>query len=432
MDSEPTSWGRWPRHAHERIALTDRFQLPAFDPARRYLPWGQGRSYGDSCQNDQGVLLETRRLDRLIAFDRDSGVIECEAGMLMRDLIAFALPQGWFVPVTPGTSHITLGGAIANDVHGKNHHREGCFGRHVLGFELLRSDGSTRWCSLKESADWFGASVGGLGLTGLIRRLRLQLRRVPGAFLQGDSLRFGALSEFFALSKESDTTHEYTVAWLDCAARGANQGRGVFIRANHSDRSARTPAEAGLQMPFTPPISLVNRASLSAFNALYFHRPAATQQHAVWHYRPFFYPLDSVGQWNRLYGPQGFYQYQCVIPEAAAEPALREMLAQIAASGSGSFLAVLKMFGDLPSQGWLSFPRAGATLALDFPNRGEATLALLERLDNITRAAQGAVYPAKDARMSAAAFQQYFPRWQQMDPYLDPQFSSSFWRRVTA
>ena len=358
--------------------------------------------------------------------------MEQVAGVLMRDLIAYVLPQGWFVPVTPGTSYVTLGGAIANDVHGKNHHREGCFGRHVLGFELLRSDGSTRWCSADENADWFGASIGGLGLTGLIRRLRLQLRRVPGSFLQGDSLRFATLSEFFALSKASDATHEYTVAWLDCAARGAQQGRGVFMRANHSERSARIPGGARLLMPFTPPISLVNRASLSAFNTLYFHRPAAVQQDAVWHYRPFFYPLDGIGQWNRLYGPQGFYQYQCVIPETAAEPALREMLAQIAASGSGSFLAVLKMFGALTSPGWLSFPHAGATLALDFPNRGAATLALLDRLDDITRAAQGAVYPAKDARMSAAAFQQYFPRWQQMTPYLDPQFSSSFWRRVTA
>lgn len=429
--NDPASWGRWPRLAQDRLALRDRFSVPRIGDASSCLPWGMGRSYGDSCQNEHGLLLATRGLDRFIAFDAGTGVLECEAGMLLSEIIDFALPRGWFLAVTPGTSQVTVGGAIANDVHGKNHHRAGSFGQHVLGFELLRSDGSSLHCGPDQNTDWFAATVGGLGLTGLIRRARLKLRRVPGPFLEGQSLRFSSLREFFALSRESDTSFEYTVSWLDCAARGAQRGRGVFMRANHSDVEGPSPRAGRLGVPFTPPLSLVNRLSLRLFNQLYYHRPAAEQARAIWHYRPFFYPLDRVQDWNRIYGPRGFFQYQCLIPPPAADAALPEMLDTIADSGSGSFLAVLKMFGDRASPGLLSFPRPGATLALDFPNGGAPTLALLERLDAITRAAGGAVYPAKDARMSAASFQQYFPRWREFARFVDPLYSSSFWRRVT-
>lgn len=428
-----SAWGRWPRHAHARcVPLTDRFRTPGFGDGTSWLAWGNGRSYGDVCQNADGGLLLTQGLDRFIAFDADTGVLDCEAGVQLAQIIDLVLPRGWFVPVTPGTRFVTVGGAIANDVHGKNHHRAGSFGHHVLGFELLRSDGSARWCEpAGEHADWFAATVGGLGLTGLIRRARLQLRRVPGAWLAGQSDRFGNLDEFFALSRDADRDFEYTVSWIDCTAGGPAAGRGVFMRANHAPVEGRTPRERSLRIPFTPPVSLVNRLSLQAFNRLYYARPSARCADAVWHYRPYFYPLDGLLEWNRIYGPRGFFQYQCVVPPAPARDALGEMIAAIARSGSGSFLAVLKMFGERPSTGLLSFPRPGATLALDFPNHGHDTLALLERLDRITRAAGGAVYPAKDARMSAASFQQYFPQWRAFGAYVDPRFSSSFWRRVT-
>lgn len=430
MSGAGSSWGRWPQHRHRTIALANRYQRLALDDPGSLLPYGNGRSYGDSCQNDGGTLLLTRGLDRYIAFDADNGVIECEAGMLLGEIIGFALPRGWFVAVTPGTCFVTLGGAVANDVHGKNHHRLGTFGHHVLGFELLRSDGSERWCTPSENADWFAATVGGLGLTGLIRRVRLQLRRVPGPFLRGESLRFANLSGFFELSHDSDADHEYTVSWLDCTAQGRQRGRGVFMRANHAAVEGTIPRESRWRLPFTPPLPLVNRLSLRLFNTLYYHRPAA-QRPDVWHYRPFFHPLDGVRDWNRIYGPDGFYQYQCVIPPAVAEESLEEMLGTIAASGSGSFLAVLKKFGEQASPGLLSFVRPGVTLALDFPNAGSPTLKLLETLDGITRKAGGAVYPAKDARMSAASFQQYFPRWKEFRRFIDPRFSSSFWRRVS-
>lgn len=427
------SWGRLPGVEQRLLPVTSRHQPLPDQPSM--LPWGNGRSYGDSCRNDGGVLLGTRTLDRYIAFDPATGVIDLEAGVLLGELIDLTLPNGWFPAVTPGTRWVTVGGAIANDVHGKNHHRAGSFGNHVLDLELLRSDGTVLHCSPTAHADRFAATIGGLGLTGLIRRARLQLKRVAGPWLRGDSQRFGSLGEFFAIAAESERDWEYTVAWLDCSATGGQLGRGIFIRGNHAPAqvaaTAQAPGSGRLRLPFTPPVSAVNSLSLRAFNTLYFHRPSAVAQDALWHYRPFFYPLDAIVDWNRMYGPRGFYQYQCVLPQAGAVEVLTDMLRRIGASGLGSFLVVLKTFGEQPSRGLLSFPRPGVTLALDFPNRGERTLALLEALDALTLAAGGAVYPAKDARMSAAAFQQYFPGWQAFAGHVDPKFTSSFWRRVT-
>jgi FAD/FMN-containing dehydrogenase len=424
-----TSWGRWPRYTQRVVGLTNRFEpLPLAGPM---LPFGNGRSYGDVCLNEGGTLLATRGLDRFIRFDAESGILECEAGVLLSEIIALTLPRGWFPPVTPGTALISVGGAIANDVHGKNHHRAGTFGHHLLGFDLQRSTGELLRCTPDQHPDWFRATVGGLGLTGLISAARMQLRRVPGPWIAGDSQRFGKLQEFFELAAQSDSQYEYTVAWLDCAATGSKLGRGVFMRGNHVEHQARAPRERSRRFPVTPPISPVTGLSVRLFNGLYYHRPGAQQRRALWHYKPFLYPLDSLLDWNRLYGPRGFFQYQCVLPTTEAVEALPEMLQLIARSRQGSFLVVLKQFGDLPSLGLLSFPRSGVTLALDFPNRGRPTLQLLEMLDTITRAAGGAVYPAKDARMSARSFQQYFPAWTQFERYIDPKFSSSFWRRVT-
>jgi FAD/FMN-containing dehydrogenase len=423
------SWGRWPRYQQRIIALSSRLEpLPAAGPI---LAFGNGRSYGDVCLNAGGTLLATRGLDRFVSFDASTGILECEAGVLLSDVIALTLPQGWFPAVTPGTALVTVGGAIANDVHGKNHHRAGTFAHHVLEFQLHRSDGQLLRCAPDQNADWFGATVGGLGLTGLITTARLRLRRVPGPWILGDSQRFGNLQEFFELAAQSDAAYEYTVAWLDCAASGSRLGRGVFMRGNHGPHDAQPPRERTLRFPVTPPVSPVTGLSVRLFNELYYHRPAAQQSNAIWHYQPFLFPLDRLLDWNRLYGPRGFFQYQCVLPGTEATTALREMLRLIALSRQGSFLVVLKQFGSLPSLGLLSFPRPGVTLALDFPNRGEPTLRLLESLDAITRSVGGAVYPAKDARMSAHSFQQYFPAWRQLRDYIDPEFSSSFWRRVT-
>ena len=343
--------------------------------------------------------------------------------------------------VTPGTQFVTVGGAIANDVHGKNHHRAGSFGNHVLAFELARSDGTQMVCTPTQNADWFAATIGGLGLTGAIVWATLQLRRVGGADVESETVRFHSLEEFFELSAASEADYEYTVSWIDCAFGGKRLGRGLFNRGNHaassaSDSGASPQGDRGLsrelRVPFSPPISLINVLTLKTFNTAYFHRQRSDRVRLVQHYRPFFYPLDAVLEWNRIYGPKGFYQYQCVVPEADVLANVRKLLETIAASGMGSFLAVLKQFGGMPSRGLLSFPQAGTTLALDFPNRGARLHRLFEALDRIVLDAGGRLYPAKDGRMGPAIFKAGYPRWREFVDYVDPRFSSGFWRRVMA
>jgi len=427
------SWGRYPRTNQQLVPWTNRHaELKQTD--LKQLPYGNGRSYGDSCLNDGGVLLHTRGTDRLIAFDPRTGVLTCESGVLFAEILDLVVTQGWFLPVTPGTRYVTIGGAIANDVHGKNHHRAGSFGHHLLAFELLRSDGSRLRCSPTENAEWFAATLGGLGLTGLITWASVQLRRISSPAMVVESHKFGSLPEFFALSKVANQDDEYVVAWIDCVARGSSLGRGLLSSGNHAPASAETRIagkKGRLRIPVTPPLSLINPLSLRAFNALYYHRQRQQVSRTIAHYEPYFYPLDSIGEWNRIYGPRGFLQYQCVIPPAVAETVTTALVKAISASGKGSFLAVLKQFGELPSLGMLSFPRPGTTLALDFPNEGERTHSLLDRLDDMVAEAGGAVYPAKDARMPGHRFRQYFPAWESFSRFIDPRFSSSFWRRVT-
>jgi len=423
------SWGQLPgdpavdeRWWAERMAA-----LPQL--AGSLLAYGNGRSYGDVCLNSGATLLHTRGMDRFIAFDEASGVLSCEAGVLLSDILDVFVPRGWFLPVTPGTRFVTVGGAIANDVHGKNHHGAGTFGCHVRRFELLRSDGSRCLCSPGENADWFAATIGGLGLTGLITWVEMDLKRIAGVGVAVENFRFNGLDEFFSHNATAEASHDYTVAWIDCLAATP---RGIFVAGDHVAASdlalpPRKPGNLPLTLPADWPFSLVNGVSLRAFNQAYYHRPLPAK--AVVHYEPFFYPLDAVAHWNRLYGRKGFYQYQFVLPMAARE-LLGDILRCIATSGQGSFLAVLKTFGHLPSPGLLSFPMPGVTLALDFPNRGAPTLALFERLDAMVGAAGGRLYAAKDARMSGEFFQRSTPRLSEFMPYIDPKFSSGFARRV--
>lgn len=425
------AWGRLPAAAPKALdRLTDRHQLLPSD-TQSVLAYGLGRSYGDVCLNSDGVMLGTCGLARFVSFDRRAGVLRCEAGMSLADVLAFTVPQGWFLPVTPGTQYVTIGGAIANDVHGKNHHRAGSFGCHVRVLELLRSDGRRIECGPDQNTDWFAATVGGLGLTGLITWAELQLVPISNPFLWSFTRRFSDLSEFWAFNSEAERRYPYTVAWVDCLAKGPRMGRGIYFAGEHAPAQADLPRYRArrLAIGFELPFSLVNRPSLAAFNFFYYHRPISARP-TLTHYVPFFYPLDGIDQWNRIYGRKGFYQYQCVLPRAGERDALKQLLGEIARDGHGSFLAVLKTFGDVRSPGLLSFPRAGVTLALDFPNRDSATHKLFERLDRVVMDAGGALYPAKDARMPAEMFRRGFPAWQEFARYRDPAFSSNFWRRV--
>ena len=426
-----SSWGRLGSWPHDLRALTDRDAVAArFEGAPPGIAHGMGRSYGDVCLNPGGAAWLTAGLDRFIAFDPATGRLGCEAGVRLEQVQRFAVPRGWMLPVTPGTWMATVGGAIANDVHGKNHHVHGTFGEHVLGLTLVRSDGEVIDCGPGDPAGWFAATVGGLGLTGVIVRAELQLRPVPGPWIDTETLPYASLDAFFDLADASEAGWEYTVSWIDCLA-GA-RGRGLFIRGNHSaDGGSRPePAERMRSMPAVPPFSLVNRASLRLFNAAYFHLNRLRAGRRPAHYRPFFYPLDGLAHWNRMYGPRGFFQHQCVIPRPARREAIAAILDAIARSGEGSFLAVLKTFGDRPPAGLLSFPMAGVTLALDFPNRGERTARPLDRLDAIVRDAGGRIYPAKDARMSRETFEAGYPRLREFAAYRDPRLGSAMSRRL--
>lgn len=428
------SWGRYPRLRANLVPLSWTTDFPlAQPPATKILPVGAGRSYGDVCLLEDGTLLKTRGMDRLLHFDPQTGVLRCEAGVTLAEILEFAVPRGFFLPVTPGTKYVTVGGAIANDIHGKNHHVAGTFGCHVLRFELVRSDGTRFICSPQENADWFSATVGGLGLTGLITWAEVHLRPIVSRKIQYKGIKFAGIDEFVELSKAS--THiEYTVSWIDCVATGKNFARGIFMQGDHSETPAELTAskEPWLTLPMDVPEFALNRFSIGLFNTLYYNKQIGKEKTGLVDYEPFFYPLDSLLQWNRMYGKSGLLQFQCVLPwEAEQQMGITQILKAITASGLASFLAVIKVFGDVPSPGMMSFPAPGITLALDFPIRREVSFDLLDRLANITMDHGGRMYPAKDARMTAEQFQSFYPQWRNFARYIDPAFDSAFWQRVT-
>lgn len=432
-----TSWGRVRRLRASLATPAFLDQIPRVlnaEPGRKLLGVGLGRSYGDSGLNEGGAVVDMTALDRVIAFDPQSGVIRAEAGLSLSELLRIVVPHGWFLPTTPGTRFVTLGGAVANDVHGKNHHAAATFGAAVRRLCLHTSTAGALEISPAGNSDLFRATVAGLGLTGLIAWVEVQLVRIPGAYLGAENVAFTGYAEFAAIARESADSHEHTVAWIDCTTgQDGRSTRGLFSRANwlpdglyhvHDDRTRAA-------VPFQMPGFTLNPLSLKAFNTLYYHAGRLKQGRQRVHYAPFFYPLDAVRNWNRVYGDAGFYQYQCVVPPAGADVAIPAMLGEIARSGQGSCLAVLKTFGDKPSPGLLSFPMEGVTLALDFPNRKARTHRLFERLDAIVAEAEGRLYPAKDGRMPQALFRAGYPELERFSTHIDPQFRSDFWRRMT-
>ncbi len=440
---EYQSWGRYPQVCQEVRALKWRDQNPlradTLPTNKLFLPQGLARSYGDSCLNDGNIILSTKALDRFIHFDRALGILRCESGVSLKDMLGVIVPAGWFLPVSPGTQFVTLGGAIANDIHGKNHHQAGTFGCHVLELTLRRSDGKVQRCSPTEQSDLFRATIGGLGLTGLIIDATIQLQSIETGFINSEEIQFSSLAEFHQLSEESASRFAYTVSWIDCVSTGKNFARGIFMRGNHARRSdlpvgasAVPPMSRTLAaVPFNAPSWALCPTTVRWFNGLYYHKQVSKIRKRLVPYTPFFYPLDSVLRWNRIYGPHGFFQFQCVIPPEPSGKTLQQLFRAIVDSGEASFLAVLKEFGSVESPGMLSFPRRGTTLCLDFANRGETTIRLYHRLEHMVREWQGALYPAKDALMEAQSFEAFFPQLSRFADHIDPRFSSSFWRRVT-
>ncbi|MFX1695353.1 FAD-binding oxidoreductase [Paraburkholderia sp. A1RO-1] len=431
------SWGRYPAHPQQAHALAWRDRAiatwrKAIEAHGNALAFGNGRSYGDSCLAASNHVLQTLPLDRLIAADWTTGVLRAEPGVTLEQILEVAIPRGWMLPVTPGTKYATLGGAIANDVHGKNHHVRGTFGCHVRRFGLARSDGSLIECSPDAHPELYAATIGGLGLTGLILWAEIQLMPIRSSLIDQTSIRFNNLDEFFELSERLDPLHEYSVAWVDCQSRGATLGRGIFMVGDHAtDGPLEVDRRKKRTVPMTLPVPIFNPLTLRAFNGLYYHRQRSGETRTKVSYDAYFYPLDSLLEWNRIYGRKGFQQYQCVVPPEAARDAIRAILDAIATSGTGSFLAVLKRCGDIRSPGLLSFPREGTSLALDFPQRDAQNARLFARLDAIVSEAHGRMYPAKDAHMSGADFRAAYPQWQQLENLRDPAMLSRFWERTT-
>lgn len=408
------NWGGYP-------TMTATLHAPArpegvrLAPGQPVIARGNGRCYGDSAL--QATVVSTLRWNKILAFDREQGVCCCEAGVLLGDLLAVIVPQGFFLPVTPGTKLVTVGGAVAANVHGKNHHQAGALARYVDALELLSADGTRRWCSRTAHADLFRDTLGGMGLTGIITAVRLRLRRIESAYLSVAQHRAGSLAEVLALLAAGGT-HEYTVAWLDVLTSGRALGRGVVQAGGHaplaglgtSERADPLRVHGGpaLSLPFYLPRRTLNRASIGLYNALYYHGHPTRPARLV-HYNDFFYPLDQLRHWNRLYGRPGFVQYQLVLPPATAEAGLLEILRTVQRAGCPAFLAVLKLLGEAEEGvSALSFPRAGYSLALDFPLT-PTVLVLLGRLDELVLQHGGRLYLAKDARMPAEVFHQTYP-----------------------
>jgi decaprenylphospho-beta-D-ribofuranose 2-oxidase len=399
---------------------------------RNIIAHGGGRSYGDAALNGGGAVVLTGRLDRMLGFDATTGVLVAEPGVTFADVIKVFLPQGFLPPTPPGTAFATLGGAVANDVHGKNQHVAGCFGDHVEWLELMVADGSTRRLSPTQDARAFQATIGGIGLTGVITALALRLLRVPSNAMRVRRQRIGGLDEYLDAFRAARGA-SWSVGWIDALAGGAALGRGILETAEHAAESVAVAAPGMRRMPFDAPGLLLNPLSVRAFNAAYWRRVPAQGDEQVMHANRFLFPLDGIGAWNRLYGSRGFHQFQCVLPEAEAPRGLRLLLEEVGRSGAASFLAVLKWMGREGS-GMLSFAQPGFTLALDIPAR-PTSRALLLRLERITRDHGGRIYLAKDSALSPQGMAEMYPRlaaFQEVRARLDPQgrFASDMSRRL--
>ncbi len=422
------SWGQPPSGKQKIVFIPDRFQASEFISQQNtpILPYGYGRSYGDVCLNQAGTLLSSQFLDKLITFDQESGVLSCESGVTIGDLQKFTIPKGWCLPVSPGSQWISVGGAIANDVHGKNHHRQGTFGQHVINLILIRSDGSVFHCNRKQNEDLFTATIGGIGLTGFITQATIQLMRCSSYHLIQEKEKFYSLSEFFDLADEAEQNWSYTVAWLDCVTSQA--GRGIFMRANHCTDMLPFKERAILNLPYPLSGNFITRSANRVMANLIFYKNRSHKR-SLENYIRFFYPLDRLHNWSKFYGQQGMYQFQCVIPHKYRLEGMLQLLNTIKQSGLGGFLSVLKTFADKQSPGLLSFPMHGVTLAVDFAATEQAQH-LIQQLTEQVIEMGGRIYPAKDALMTADSIRAAYPSLNQFLLKRDPGISSDFSRRL--
>ncbi len=441
-----TGWGRYP------VVSSDVFRPDGPRAVREILgerhhaaliARGYGRSYGDAALNTDRGVISGEKLDRFLNFDERTGVLTAEAGVRLKEILDVFVPRGWFLPVTPGTKFVSLGGALACDIHGKNHHRDESFSRHVEWFDLLVASGEVIRCSKTENADLFWATAGGMGLTGIVLAVALKLQPIETAYISVDYVRTRDLDETLELCESGDERYHYSVCWIDCLASGTSLGRSVLMRGEHArpDQLPKKlqkhlfeiPHKPDVTVPFSFPNFAINPLSVKAFNFGFYHKHPKEKTGVITNYDSYFYPLDSVLEWNRVYGARGFLQYQPVFPPETSRSALIKTLEVLSKNKVASFLAVLKRFG--PQEGLLSFPMPGYTLALDIPVTGPGLFKILDELDELVVASGGRIYLGKDARVRPEHMPAMYPKlaeWKRIKHDIDPEnvFSSDLSRRV--
>ncbi|MEC5173792.1 FAD-binding oxidoreductase [Chryseobacterium nepalense] len=408
-----TNWGNYPI-VEKEMRSEDNFQkIKEFVLTHNeVIARGNGRCYGDASLGE--YIFSTKKLNKFISFDRLNGIIECESGVLLSDVLEIAVPQGYFLYVTPGTKFVSVGGAIASDVHGKNHHSEGCFSEYVIEFKLMIENGDIITCSRQENSEKFWSTIGGMGLTGIILTAKFRLKNIQTAYIRQESIKAENLDEIFRLFEESESW-TYNVAWIDCLQKGKNIGRSILMRGEHAfqhelpqkfrDQPLRLKKKFEPKVPFYFPGFVLNAFTVKIFNYFYFKKQSKKEVTDFIDYETFFYPLDFVKDWNRIYGKSGFIQYQMMIPKEKGKEGMRKILETIANSGNGSFLAVLKLYGKENPQAYNSFPFEGYSLALDFKVNSKLRK-LIDRLDDIVEEYHGKIYLTKDS-MSRSSLTNY-------------------------
>ena len=426
------SWGRYPK-VKNTIFKFEKMEMlkPIIEKHKPIIPYGNGRSYGDSALSD--TIIHMKPHDYFIDFDEHSGLLHVQAGVLLSEILESFVPRGWFLKVTPGTKLITVGGAVASDVHGKNHHIEGCFSECVKEFEIMLADGQVITCSRGKIPELFKATCGGMGLTGIILNAKIYLKKINSQYIAQTTIKTQNLKETFEAFEEYKDS-SYSVAWIDCLAKGDNIGKSLLMVGDfRNDGQLNYSNKNKLSIPFNfPPIAL-NNWSVRSFNWLYYNKVKERTSKQKVSIDGFFYPLDSIGHWNRIYGKNGFVQYQFILPKELSYEGLAAILKMISDSGKGSFLAVLKLYGKA-NDNYLSFPMEGYSLALDFKME-KGLFELLNKLDEIVIQYKGRIYLAKDARVSKETFEQGYPLIETFRQYrkehkMDKRFQSLQSKRV--
>lgn len=418
-DKIVTNWNLYPKissQVTEYIFEADLSHL--METKSPLIARGNGRSYGDASLAPS--IISTLKFDRILSFDNNTGVFVCESGLLLSDILDFIVPQGWFLPVTPGTKFITVGGAVASDVHGKNHHSEGSFSQHVVSLKVLSPKNEIIICGPTQNNEFFEFTCGGMGLTGIILEVAFKLKKIETGFIKQVQVKAPDLNTALDLFDEY-SHYSYSMAWIDCLKTGKNFGRSILIAGEHASiaqvksRNYFPESKTMLSVPFDFPSFVLNNLSVKAFNALYYAKNYKNVMNSITPYHGFFYPLDSILHWNRIYGSKGFVQYQFVIPKENGRAGVRDILQRITEKGWGSFLAVLKLFGK--QEGIISFHREGYTLALDIPINSKL-FAFLDELDKVVRDYGGRIYLTKDARMKAEIFHSTYPNASKFTAFL--------------